>query len=135
MKAVSTNAPTKRHRNGIFRAFVIAVKGLRTIFTQESNFRLQIVLGLLAIGAAALLKCSVTEWLTILLCCGFVLAAEAANSVFEELVDWIHPDFHHKAGKIKDMAAAVPFIASVFSLICGLLIFAPKIWALFSHLL
>ena len=109
-------------------SFFFAWKGLKLILKQESNFRLQFVLGILALVTAAILKCSVAEWAIVLLCCALVLAAEAVNSVVEELVDWIQPDHHEKAGKIKDMAAAVPFIASAFAFVTGLLIFLPKIW-------
>lgn len=111
-----------------------ALKGIAAILKQEPNFRIQLVLMALTMGTAAFLECSAGEWAAILICSGFVLAAEAVNTVTEELVDWIHPDHHAKAGRIKDMAAAVPLIASVFSLIAGLVIFVPKILALFRGL-
>jgi diacylglycerol kinase (ATP) len=116
------------------RSFLYAAKGLKQILKQEPNFRLQLVLGALALLAALLLKCTITEWVIVLGCCAFVLVSEALNTVIEEIVDWIHPEFHEKAGKIKDMAAAIPLIASLFALVTGLLIFVPKILVLVSQI-
>ncbi|MBC7862823.1 MAG: diacylglycerol kinase family protein [Bacteroidia bacterium] len=118
-----------------FNSFLFAARGLKHIIKQESNFRLEMALGVLALIAAAVLKCSATEWAIILICCTLVFITEAINSVFEELVDWIHPEHHEKAGKIKDMAAAAPLIASLFALITGLFIFIPKIWVIIQAFL
>jgi diacylglycerol kinase (ATP) len=66
------------------------------------------------------------EWMFQLFAIGLVLVAEAANTTFEYLCDFIHPERHKKIGFIKDMAAGIPFIAAIFAIIIGLIIYAPK---------
>jgi diacylglycerol kinase (ATP) len=44
------------------------------------------------------------------------------------LANFIHPEHHKKIGIIKDIAAGAVFIASVFAIIAGLIIYLPKIF-------
>lgn len=123
----------KKRKHSRAASFRFAFRGLLVIIRQERNFRLQLMLMSLAFAAAYFLGCSRAEWIAIGICSALVLLAEAANSVFEEMTDWIHEDYHSRAGKIKDMAAALPLLASIFAAAAGLLIFVPKIWALIAH--
>tara|TARA_R110002033_G_scaffold7558_2_gene27444 strand:+ start:548 stop:691 length:144 start_codon:yes stop_codon:yes gene_type:complete len=42
--------------------------------------------------------------------------------------DFIHPENHNKIGLIKDIAAGAVFIASIFALMIGLIIYIPRIF-------
>lgn len=70
------------------------------------------------------------EWAVILLCILIVMALEAMNSALEYLTDLVSPDYHPLAGKAKDMAAGAVLLASIGSVIIGLLILGPKIRSL-----
>jgi diacylglycerol kinase len=63
-----------------------------------------------------------------LLAIALVWTTEAINTAIEKIVDFISPDFHPKAGEIKDLAAGAVLIASLFALITGLIIFVPKLF-------
>ncbi|MBV1888129.1 MAG: diacylglycerol kinase family protein, partial [Urechidicola sp.] len=67
-----------------------------------------------------------TEWMFQIIAIGFIIVAEAANTSVEYLCDFIHPEHHKKIGFIKDIAAGIPFLAAIFSIIIGLLIYIPK---------
>lgn len=59
---------------------------------------------------------------------GLILTAEGLNTAIEEIADFIHPDFHKKIGKIKDISAgAVTFAALTTMTILGI-IYLPKIF-------
>lgn len=69
---------------------------------------------------------SPTEWMFQILAIGFVIVAEASNTSIEYLCDFIHPEHHKKIGFIKDIAAGISFIASIFAIIIGLILYVPK---------
>jgi hypothetical protein len=61
----------------------------------------------------------------------FVLSAEAMNTALEYLTDLVSPDPHPLAGKAKDVAAAAVLIAAFSAIIVGLILFLPKLSALY----
>jgi diacylglycerol kinase (ATP) len=90
----------------------------------SSAFGFQTILGFV-------FNISSLEWSIQFLAIGLVLVAEAANSAVEEIADFIHPEFHEKIGKIKDIAAGAPTFAALISLIIASIIYVPKIALLF----
>ncbi|WP_421919047.1 diacylglycerol kinase family protein [Marinifilum sp.] len=49
------------------------------------------------------------------------------NTAIENICDFIHPDYHDKIKKIKDISAAAVLIGAITALLVGLLIFLPKL--------
>tara|TARA_R110002072_G_scaffold39108_16_gene112670 strand:+ start:1705 stop:2079 length:375 start_codon:yes stop_codon:yes gene_type:complete len=113
------------------KAFSYAIKGL-SHFIKEPHARIHIGFLILVNIMAYYLSISKMEWLAILLCCALVLSLEAINSAIEHLTDIISPNFNVQAGLVKDIAAAAVLLASIFSAIIGLIIFAPKMMDLFN---
>jgi diacylglycerol kinase len=56
-----------------------------------------------------------------------VLCAEALNTAIERTVDLIGPEQHPVARDAKDLAAAGVLIASLCSLIVGVILFGPRL--------
>ena len=75
-----------------------------------------------------LFQLSAMEWLWIFASIFLVLILEMLNSVAETIVD-LATDYHYNtlAKRAKDMAAGAVFLAAIFSVIVGLIIFIPKI--------
>jgi diacylglycerol kinase (ATP) len=73
-----------------------------------------------------------TEWLILLLCIGLVLSLETINTAIEYLVDFVEPNQNSKAGAIKDLSSAAVLIASIISVIIGIMIFGKYILALLT---
>ncbi len=73
-----------------------------------------------------------TEWCIIVFAIAIVLAAEAFNTAIEDLTDLVSPEPHPLAGHAKDLAAGAVLLTAIGAAIVGLLIFLPKILALFS---
>ena len=107
-----------------------ALEGVRQFFFRERNARIQIVIALIAIILGFWLKISSVEWLVLLFFITLVLALEMINSAIEKLCDLVSIDFHPTIKKIKDIAAGAVLLASVFSLIAGIIIFIPRIYQL-----
>lgn len=116
-------------KSSFLKSFVYAWQGLRVAFSQR-NMRIHALCALLAIGGGFWFKISQTEWCIVLLCIGLVMSLEALNTAVEFYIDLISPDYHEKAGKIKDLGAGAVLIAAVISLLTGTLVFGKYILAL-----
>lgn len=111
----------------LLHAFGFAFSGLKVVFREGRNFRIQVILFLVVCGLAVWLQCSVTEWLAFIGCSALVLICEILNSALELLCDHVTPERHDAIKKIKDVSAAAPLIASFLALVTGVLIFVPKL--------
>jgi diacylglycerol kinase (ATP) len=69
------------------------------------------------------------EWVTIVLVIGLVWMAEFVNTALEAVVDLASPDLHPLAKVGKDVAAAAVLVGAITSVIVGLLILGPPLWA------
>jgi diacylglycerol kinase (ATP) len=101
-----------------------ALHGIRLAWA-EKNFRIQCVIGVFVVASGILLGISLYEWLWVTTMIGLVLTAEMFNSAIENIVNFISPDFHPLAGKIKDISAGAVLILSFTSIVIGLIIFGP----------
>ena len=104
-----------------------ALKGLRIAFTEEHNFRFELVLAAAAIGLGWYFDISTTEWLFVVAAIGLVLCAETFNTALEELCDMLRQTHDPHVAKIKDLSAAAVFIAAVTAFAIGGVIFLHRI--------
>jgi diacylglycerol kinase len=106
-----------------------AVAGVVHLWRTQRSFRIQMVALLIVVAAGWAFGISLAEWLAIVLCCGFVLFAEAANTAIELLADALHPDEHPGIGRAKDVAAGAVLLAAGTSVVVGVLVFLhPVMW-------
>lgn len=127
------NNPTKR---ALFSSFKDAFSGIKFTFKNERNFRIHTVVTILVVTAGFVLKISLLEWTSILLCIGLVIAMELVNTAIEQTVDLIVGEsFHELARNAKDAAAGAVVISACMSVIIGLIIFFPYVWELFKKVI
>ena len=94
-----------------------AIGGLWECWRTEANFRIQIVLAILALIALLVIRPAPVWWALVGLVSMLVLALEAINSAFERLIDHLHPELHPEIGFIKDLAAGGVLLISIGALI------------------
>ncbi|OIP76276.1 MAG: hypothetical protein AUK09_02300 [Parcubacteria group bacterium CG2_30_36_38] len=104
--------------------------GLKIALGQHS-FLLMILITLLVLFLAWFLKISFLEWLIVILLIGLILSLEVFNTVLEKLLDFIEPNHSPRVKEIKDLIAAAVLVICLISLVLGLIIFLPKLIALF----
>ena len=119
--------------NKFIRGFGFAFKGLGHAVKTQLNFRVHLVLMVIAIALSWYLQLSSSEWLWIIFSIGLVLLTELVNTAIELLVDLVSPGFNETAGKVKDIAAAAVLVTAFTALAIGIIIFLPKLLQLFSH--
>jgi undecaprenol kinase len=106
--------------------FTYALNGIKEAFKSERNFRLHLLSTILVIIVGIYLKINVGEWIAIVIVIGLVITAELFNTAIEEIINYMKPEIHPAAKKIKDLAAAGVLLTSITALIVGLIIFMPK---------
>jgi diacylglycerol kinase len=109
------------------RSVLYACKGIAYCMQKERNFKIQLVCAVAAAAAGLFFKISGTEWLALLLCIALVLSLEMANTAIERLCDHVQAEHHINIRVIKDVAAGAVLLSAAITLICGCIIFIPKI--------
>lgn len=104
-----------------------AGKGAFLLLAKEPSIQVQTGVGVLVCLAGFYFEISRVEWVLQLLAIALVLGLEGANTAIEEMADFIHPDFHHKIGLIKDLAAGAVFLAAILAVVIGIIIYLPYI--------
>ncbi len=107
------------------------MEGIREAFQKEPNLRTHFLIAILVILLAFLLGFNRIEWILLTIMIFFVLTLELLNTAVEAIVDLIAPEIKAEAKVAKDVSAAVVLFASILSVIVGVLLFYPKIQALF----
>ncbi len=114
-----------------FNSFTYAIKGLMYAYRNEQNLAVDVSIALIVIAVGFILKVSVVEFAILLLAIGLVISSEVFNTAIEALVDLVTEDYHPLAKVAKDTSAAAVFVSAIVAAIVGMIIFLPKIIALF----
>lgn len=109
----------------LIRSFKFAWKGIYIYFSSGGNVNIHLMATAVVLGLGVWLEVSLKHWAILLLSIGMVHTAEAFNTAVEEIINFISPQHHPSAGKIKDLAAGAVLIASITSALIGIIIFAP----------
>lgn len=112
-------------------AFRCAASGIAYAFRSQRNLKIQAAAALLAVAAGLALGIGRADWLAIVLCIIVVAVAEVLNTAIESAVDLASPEWHALARAAKDAAAGAVLLASVGSVVVGLIVFVPYLLALF----
>ena len=109
----------------LVNSFRYAWSGIRTVFHEERNFRLQIGAMLLALALGWFLHVHAVEMAILVLVSSIVLVLELLNSVIERVVDMVKPRLHPYVAEIKNIAAGAVLLAACMAIVVALYIFAP----------
>lgn len=112
------------------RSFSYAANGLKVLWKEEHNSRIQFVAAVIAIAGGFLLRISSAEWLAIISVVGLVLITEILNSAVENIADFVSPERNDAIKRIKDLSAAAVLVAALTSLVVGAIVFIPKLIAI-----
>ncbi|MEQ8785892.1 MAG: diacylglycerol kinase [Pirellulaceae bacterium] len=114
------------------RKFRDAFRGLWIGVRGQSSFAVHVPAAALVIAAGVVLKVSLAEWCLLALCITLVLAAEMFNSALESMAKAIDVEHNLHLADGLDIGSAAVLVAALGALVVGLLIFAPRVAALFS---
>lgn len=113
------------------KSFSYAFAGLKVLFCEEHNSWIHAVAAVMAIVAGFLFRISYMEWIAVLIVIGMVISAEILNSSLERTADFVKAERDDRKRDIKDLGAAAVLVCAIVAVLVGLIIFLPKILALF----
>ncbi len=113
----------------LFKSFTYAFRGLKKVYKEEQNIRVQVVIGILVLLLAFFIGLNRIEASIIIFLVVLVVLMELANSAVERIADVLKPRMNAYIKEIKDIMAAAVLLASLMSVAVGLIIFWPYLFA------
>ncbi len=111
------------------RSFRYAFAGWWYVIRTQRNAWVHAVASVVIVTLGLWLGLNARDWAMIILAIAMVWTAEFLNSALEAVVDLASPQQHRLAQVGKDVGAAAVLIAAVTSVIVGLLVIGPPLWA------
>ena len=115
--------------------FRYAFQGLWYAVRTQRNMRFHVTVAILVILAGIFFRVSSVEFAMLFVAITGVFIAEMFNTVIEVCVDLVSPDYHPLAKIAKDVAAGAVLLSAILSVIIGLFVLGPHLWALLTHYL
>ncbi|OGN90103.1 MAG: hypothetical protein A2Y88_08240 [Chloroflexi bacterium RBG_13_48_10] len=117
------------------KAFGYAISGWWFVIRTQRNAWIHMVVSIAVILISFFLHINATGWALILLAITLVWIAEFLNTALEAVVDLASNHQQHALARVgKDVGAAAVLIAAVSSIVIGLLILGPPLWAMLKSL-
>jgi diacylglycerol kinase len=110
-------------------AFRYAFEGWWHVIYTQRNAWIHTVVSIAVISLSFFLHLSTHDWAVLMIAIALVWIAEFLNTALEAVVDLASPQQHELAKIGKDVGAAAVLIAAVTSIVIGLLILGPPLWA------
>jgi diacylglycerol kinase (ATP) len=99
-----------------------SLQGLKAAFKGEFAFRLEVIVGVIALPFAILLGQSALERILLIASLFLILIVELLNSAIENTINRIDTDWHPLSKKSKDMGSAAVLLAIINALMVWLII-------------
>ena len=123
--------PEKFSLRSRIKSFEFAFRGIGRLLKNEHNSRIHFTVAFVVIVLGFVLRVSSIEWICLSIAMALVILSELFNTSIELLADKVESEYDKTIGAVKDLASAAVLIASILSVIVGLIIFTPKILELF----
>lgn len=107
----------------ILDSFGSALNGLKVVFQEERNFRIQIFVGIVVLIFTFYFDFSLVETSLVTLLIVLVLGAEIFNTAIEDLCNKVEPNKDPIIKKVKDMAGGAVLVTAVGALVVGAVVF------------
>lgn len=117
--------------SNLFVSFKYAWAGIVYAFKTQRNFKIHVVVSLLAIALGWYLQIAAVSMAVIGITCALVLALELVNTAIESIVDLTVKQTYHELAKIaKDCAAGAVFIGAMAAIFVAAVLLLPPLWKL-----
>jgi len=117
----------KYKAENFFKSQGHARSGIKLIFKNERNFRIDLVVALIVIIMGFIFRISHTDWIAISLVISIVFVAETVNSAIEALCDTVSLEYKVNIKYAKDVSAGAVLVSALVSVITGMIVFIPYI--------
>ena len=108
-----------------------ALRGLGVFFKSTHNAQAYPFFILILLYLGFTLHISSIEWILLIIVITIVFITEIINTAIEIDIDLTSPNYHPYARDTKDVAAGAVMLSIIFAGIVGMIIFLPKVFALY----
>lgn len=112
-------------KNSPWSSFQYAVRGLRFVYKNERNFRIESFFLLVVLASFSFFPLSRIEIVALILVSGAVLILEIVNTVVEHFLDLIKPRLSYQVQVVKDILAGMVLVSVLIAVIIGSIIYIP----------
>lgn len=106
----------------------LAIEGIVYLFLYHHNMRIIFLSGIASFLLGVYFKLKGIELVALCITIAIVFVAEMFNTAIELMIDMFTDKYHTLIKLVKDIAAAVVFIASLNALVVGFILFGRKIF-------
>ena len=124
----------KYQATNFFKSQGHARSGIKLIFKNERNFRIDLIVAIIVVILGFLFKISHTDWIAISLVISMVFVSETINSAIEALCDTVSLEYKVNIKYAKDVSAGAVLVSVLVSVITGLIVFVPYIVELVKNI-
>ena len=124
--------PFEKPNRSWIRKFADAFAGCWVGILRQKSFLVHFVFAIAVLILGAIFRISTIEWLVVVLCITGVLVAEMLNSSVERLAKAVTDEFNDHVKDSLNIASGAVLIAALGSVVCGLVIFGPRLWNAFT---
>ena len=110
-------------------SFGYALSGLWYAVCTQLNMRIHLSVSVAVLALGLYVRLDWTQWAVLALTIGAVLIAELFNTVAEAALDAATPYYHPLIKIAKDVAAGAVLLTALLSVLVGLLILGPPLYA------
>lgn len=115
---------TSRSVAGRIQSIAYALNGLKLLVKAEPNAAIHLIATFAVITSGFIIGLTRMEWIAIAIAIGIVWIAEALNTCIELLCDaCLGTKYDKRVEVIKDISAAAVLIASMVSVVIGIIVF------------
>ena len=118
----------------VLAAFRCALSGLWYTLRTQRNMRIHLMAAVGVVLLGVWLQLPAEHWAILALTSGLVLVSEMINTVVENTVDLVCPEYHPRAKTAKDVMAGAVILSAIVAVIVGLLILALPLWGELARL-
>ena len=124
--------PELKRRNflNFFASVRYAIEGFFAALKHEPSFREDLIFAVLLLPLAIILPVNAVSTALMISSLLLILIVELLNSAIEWVIDYIRPEIHPLAKRIKDMASAAVFLSYINCIVVWVIMLWPdnKVW-------
>ncbi|HNW20979.1 MAG TPA: diacylglycerol kinase family protein [bacterium] len=115
----------------LFKKFKYAFQGIIHAVIEDTSFVTHITIAFIVCIFCFIFDLTATEIMFVLSAIFFVLISELINTAIEESINLFTTDIKRGAMVAKDAAAGAVLLASIYSVLIGIIVFGPKVYIFF----
>ena len=124
-------AVNKQRKHPLVSSFKFGFEGIAAAAAKERNVQIHLAISVIVILSGIVFSISKYEWIAVILSICGMISMEMMNTAIERTVDMYTKEFHPLAKQAKDIAAGAVLVFAIASVLIGLIIFLPRIFAWF----